>query len=137
MGVQPNQDMSEKDRFLRKRLNLIGVLILVAGFPAAALIFMLGSGDGGGAIGYEIIDGKSYPIMPGDSERYEYELERIGGKSAVLATEFNHWFGSLWHGRKLAYTLAILSAGSSLACFFLAHRLADLPPPKSRSGRSG
>jgi hypothetical protein len=138
MKVGEKQDMSAKDRALRKRFHLIGVVILAAGFPAAALIFILAApGDGSGAIGYEIVDGKSYPVMPGDSERYEYDLERIGGKSAVLAAEFNHWFASLWHGRKLAYTLAFLSAGSSLACFYLAHLLADPPPRKGPNGGQG
>jgi len=51
------------------------------------------------------------------------------GKSVELAAEFQDWFGSLWHGKKLAHTLVFLSIGSSLACFFIAYVLSRPPPP--------
>jgi hypothetical protein len=97
--------MSEKDITLRKRFRLIGVLILVAGLLAAAVI------DRRAAPGDESSDA----IMTGNTKRYEYEMERIGGKSNVVATEIREWFGSLWHGRRLAHTLVFLSIGGSLA----------------------
>ena len=66
-------------------------------------------------------------ILSGASKRYEYEMERIGGKSNVLAAELREWFVSLWHGKRLAHTVVFLSVGGSLACFLLAHLL-SLPP---------
>ena len=115
--------MSRKDKTLQARFRLIGVCILVAGLLAAALINWRAAPD----------DESSDAILSGESKRYEYEMERIGGKSNVLAAEFREWFVSLWHGRRLAHTLVFLSVGGSLACFVLAHLLTYPPPPDDRT----
>lgn len=73
--------------------------------------------------------------MPADTKRYEYDLERMGGKSNVAAAEFRDWFGSLWHGRRLANTLTVLSIGGCLACFLAAHILTFPPPPDDPADR--
>ena len=129
MSTTRNQEGSGKITVLQERLHLIGIFVLVAGLLSSVLIYATAAADSGrGAIGYDVVDGKSYPIMAGDSKSYQYNLERIGGKSAVLGAEFDDWFGGLWHGRKLAYTLGCLSVGSSLICFFFAH-FVIFPPP--------
>ncbi|HEY1849018.1 MAG TPA: hypothetical protein VGG37_07420 [Opitutaceae bacterium] len=56
------------------------------------------------------------------------QLEYIGGKSNVLAADIQEWFVGLWHGRHLAYTLAVLSIAGALLCFYIAFALPDLPP---------
>jgi hypothetical protein len=53
------------------------------------------------------------------------QVERLGGMSAVYALEFHRWFLSLWHGRRLAYTLAALSAAVALLCFYIAGLMAE------------
>jgi hypothetical protein len=118
MSAEQKPDVSGKDTTLQTRFRLLGIFILVAGLFAAALFNRSAVPD----------DGSAYAIMPGDTKRYEYEMERIGGKSNVLATELREWFGSLWHGKRLAYTLAFLSIGGSLACFFIANQLTHFPP---------
>jgi hypothetical protein len=55
-------------------------------------------------------------------------MERLEGKQGVLMAELTDWFASLWHGRNLAYTLAVLSISGFLACFLLAHLLKLYPP---------
>ena len=42
--------------------------------------------------------------------------------SNVLFDEFNRWFASLWHGRTLAYTIAVLAIAIAVACI----RIGDL-----------
>jgi len=116
-GGQP--DISARDKALQRRFRLIGVCILVAGLLAAAVVNQRAAPD----------DGDPYLILSGNAKRYNYEMERIGGKSNILAAEFQDWFGSLWHGKKLAHTLVFLSIGSSLACFFIAYVLSRPPPP--------
>jgi hypothetical protein len=40
----------------------------------------------------------------------------------VWTYQFDRWLASLWHGRRLAYTLAVLSAlsaGVALLCFYI------------------
>jgi len=63
-----------------------------------------------------------------DTKKYQDQLERYGGKANILATEMQEWFVGLWHGRHLAYTLAVLTFAVALACFYVALFLPDLPP---------
>jgi hypothetical protein len=63
-----------------------------------------------------------------DTKKYQDQLERIGGKANILATDIQQWFAGLWHGRQLAYTLAALALAAALACFCIARFLPDLPP---------
>jgi len=54
----------------------------------------------------------------------------MGGKFAVYADQFNQWFASLWQGRALAYTVAVLAVAIALMCF-LAGRLMSAPLPQA------
>jgi len=85
-------------------------------------------------LGYTVDGGGSYAVRADDSKKYERQMEQISGKSGVLAAEFMDWLGSLWHGRKLAYTLGVLSVGSSLTCLFLAN-FQILGPPENPAGK--
>lgn len=98
------------------RFYLIAAAILLAGLLAAAAIALTASDDAGDALGYEFIDGQAYAIEASDSKMYRRELERFGGKAAVLADDLNRWFSSLWRGKRLALTVATLAA--ILALFF-------------------
>ncbi len=53
---------------------------------------------------------------PEDSKKYLRQMEEYGGTANVLASEAREWFEGLWHGRRLAMTiacLALLAAGVS------------------------
>ena len=43
------------------------------------------------------------------SKQYQRTLELYGGKANVLAVELTQWFDTLWHGTRLAYTVACAS----------------------------
>jgi hypothetical protein len=49
------------------------------------------------------------------SKTYLRQMEMIGGKAAVEANEMNEWLASLWHGKRLAYTIAVGASGVALA----------------------
>ncbi len=100
-----------------RRYYLIAAAILLAGLLAAAAIALTATDDAGDALGYEFIDGQAYAIEAGDSKMYRRELERFGGKAAILADDLNRWFSSLWRGKRLALTVAALAV--VLALFFL------------------
>jgi hypothetical protein len=140
MSDAKKRDRLDETELVRQRLLRTGVWILVVGLLAAAVAyFKAGPDEDSSALGYQVVNGQTYPIGPGDSKSYERQMEVIGGRSSVLASEFSDWFANLWHGRRLAYTLAALSVGSSLLCFFLSQHLVILPPPddKSRGGKAG
>jgi hypothetical protein len=66
---------------------------------------------------------------PFASKKYVRDLELYGGKINVLAVEFRQWLESLWGGKNLAYTLALLTAMlSSLLWFIGSHAASHVDP---------
>jgi phytoene/squalene synthetase len=46
------------------------------------------------------------PLAREDSRQYRRTMELYGGKASILAAELLDWLQSLWHGRRLAGTVA-------------------------------
>ncbi len=61
------------------------------------------------------------------SREYERQVEIVGGKGALLATELDRWFAGLWHGTSLAYTVAVLTVLVALA-YYAWDWTRDAPP---------
>ncbi|MDR1162938.1 MAG: hypothetical protein LBM17_03760 [Candidatus Accumulibacter sp.] len=101
-----------------KRLTLVALAIFILGQALAALIHFTAPEVWDG-VAYEIVDGKVYAVPAYESKRYRLELERIGGKAAIFADDFNRWFSGLWKGKKLAKTVSLLSIVASLALWRL------------------
>ena len=115
--------MKCKTADLRICLNLISVIILLVGLGSAIFIYQTADDDSSGALGYQIIGGTIYPIMPENTKIYKHDLEVYGGKAAVLADEFRRWFIGLWHGKSLAFTITCITILVSFAGFFTARHL--------------
>jgi hypothetical protein len=112
---------------LHVRISYCGVAILLAGLVAAALIYLLAADDSG-----------SDPAAAIESGRvYEYNIERIGGMAAVYAARLNRWLAGLWHGRPLAYTVAVLAVAIALLCFGVARMVFVRLPSESDGRREG
>jgi len=127
MSQAEKQEIPDRQRPLHVRLKLIGIGILVAGLLGSATIYFTANQGGDGAIGYEIVGGNVYPILPGEYKRSQFELEKVGGKFAVVAAELDDWFSSLWHGKRLGLTLAFLTIGAAAGCFFFSHLMSFQP----------
>ncbi|GAB2897792.1 hypothetical protein LSG25_15780 [Paralcaligenes sp. KSB-10] len=114
------QDAPGKRSPLYLRFYLAGVVILAVGLISAALIYILAADNQVDEIG--------------SGKQYDFAVERIGGKAAVWAVHFNQWFGGLWHGKQLAFTLAFISIGAALVCFLIARSLSfDLSFKRAKS----
>ena len=109
--------MSKRIASADNPLRLIAVIILVAGWLGALVVYLAAADETGHALIYEFGDGSVHAVDPGDSKMYRHELERFGGKAAVLADDLNRWFSSLWRGKRLAITVAFLSAALALLVF--------------------
>lgn len=109
VGTGDSRELSASDAALYARLRVVGLVILVAGLAAAAMVGTAAR--------------PADEAAATDSKRYEYEMEVVGGKSNLFAAEVREWFEGLWYGRGLSHMLAFVSVGGSLMCFFLAHRL--------------
>jgi hypothetical protein len=111
----------EKYSSPRQRLCLAAVVILIAGVLAAVVVYIAAANEADPeALGYQIVGGQAYAIAAGDSSRELQQLERLGGKAAVLTFKFQRWVSSLWHGQRLAYMLLLLSGAAALLCWHLA-----------------
>jgi hypothetical protein len=100
-------------------LRTISAAILIGGLAAAIVIYANAGAAAENAMGFD----------PEDSKVYLRQLELYGGKANVLAVELRQWFDGLWHGRSLAFTVAVLAA--LLAAGF---RLAAIPLPPLDDG---
>jgi hypothetical protein len=136
--LKPHENSQEvllKDAALQARLRRTGFVILVAGLLAAGIVYKrTAPGKDGGAYGYVVEGGVSYAIPPANSKQYNYQMETLEGKEGILGAEIMDWFNGLWHGRKLASTLLVLSVAGSAGCFFLSHLLLVYPPLPVESG---
>ncbi len=121
--------MNRKVADLRESFILIGAIVMVIGFGSAISIYQSTGDDSENVLGYEIIGGSAYPIRPDDSRTYRRDLELYGGKAAIVVDDFSRWFAGLWHGKSLAFTVAVISIFISLGFFFAAIRL----PSRSKS----
>jgi hypothetical protein len=93
------QDMTATGRRIQAPRRVIAAAILAAGLGSALVISLTATPASPNPLGYE----------PEDSKQYLRQMEVYGGKSNVLASEFRQWFDSLWHGRRLAATVACLT----------------------------
>ncbi len=117
--------MKWKIASLRIRLYIFSAALLLIGLGSAIPIYLTADNDGNGVPGYEVVGGYIYPGMHEKSKSYIHDLEVYGGKTAVLADEFNRWFYGLWHGKALAFTIAGLTIFFSLVLFIVARSSAS------------
>ncbi len=107
-----------------QRLKVVVALIMAAGFGAAAAIYVSAVSRPAGSSDYEAEV----------SKQYLREMEVYGGKANVLASGLREWFVALWHGRKLAFTVAFLTILVALAVLFFS---VPLPPPPGQRHTDG
>jgi hypothetical protein len=102
-----------------------GVLVILAvGFASALGIYLTAQPPPANPLGYE----------PEDTKKYVRDMEVYGGKANLLASEVRHWLGSLWHGKRLAFTVAVLTVIAAGAFAFFA---VPLPPDTDTSKEDG
>ena len=103
--------------------------ILTVGLGSAILIFFTATPPGANPLGFEF----------NDSKRYLRDMERMGGKANLVASQFRLWLTSLFQGRSLAYTVAVLSLLLAFAVWLFAMPLPPDPPadPDATDGTNG
>jgi hypothetical protein len=81
-----------------KRCHLVTAGILLAGLGTAVAIYLTAD---------------EIPVNPfaeyENSKRFSHEVQRMGGKMALVANDLTAWFAGLWQGRQLAWTVACLT----------------------------
>jgi hypothetical protein len=80
---------------------------------ASALGIYLAADDGPGSAALAEVHG---------SKPYVHQLERFGGKAAVMFDQFNRWFAGLWEGRQLGITVAWITVLIAAGILLVARR---------------
>ena len=92
-----------------KRCYLITAGILLAGLGSALVIYLTaGERPDNPFADYE------------NSKRFSHDVQRMGGKMALVANDASAWFAGLWHGRPLAGTVACLTLLIALLYYVVA-----------------
>jgi hypothetical protein len=122
---------------LKRRLRLSCLLILVVGLCGAMLIYLLAEDVPDASLGYSVVNGTVYPLSTRDSKIYRREVQRFGGKAALLFDDINRWFAELWQGKALAGTVAWISILISLGLYLFANILAPDARSDGKDNRDG
>ena len=117
---------------LKRRLRLSCFIILVTGLSGALLIHLIAEDVPDASLGYVVANGKVFPLAARDSKKYRHEIERFGGKTALLFDDFNRWFAERWQGKTLAKTAAWISILVALGLYVFAATLGPDPGPDGR-----
>jgi hypothetical protein len=91
------------------RCKLLTAIILLTGFGVAVAIYLMAD---------EIPDNPFAEFE--QSKKFSHEVQRMGGKMALVANDASAWFGALWHGRHLAYTVACITLVIAVGYYVIA-----------------
>ncbi len=130
-----NPNAKEPGQQRTGRLTRAQVWLFAAGYAVLAL----GSAGSVWIYRHAVQDDLADAVMANtyNTKKYQDQLERYGGKANILATDIQGWFDGLWHGRHLAYTVAVLTLAAALVCFYIALFLPDFPPLDDSPVRGG
>jgi hypothetical protein len=104
---------------LRLILHLLGVMILLAGYAGAALVWRAQD-----RIDQEnaYLEANGVDLSPLDSRRGTQQLEGQYGKMGILMESTGELAVKWTHGRPLAKALIVLSSLAAIGCFLVARR---------------
>jgi len=122
---------------LKRHLRLSCLVILVAGLCGAMLIYLFAEDVPDDSLGYVVVNGTVYPLATRDSKKYRREVQRFGGKAALLFDDFGRWFAEQWQGKTLARTVAWISILASLGVYLFAYALGPDARPEGLNRQEG
>jgi len=99
-----------------RHLRWLASGICILGIGLAIVLYVTAASPSPHPLGYD----------PFTSKKYVRGLELYGGKINVLAVELHQWLASLWRGKALAYTIAVLTLTLSALLWFIGARAASL-----------
>ena len=115
----------------RRMLRLAAMAIFALGLGAATAIYLLADDLDETADSQTIIvNGVTYSVPANATKLYVRDLQRFGGKAALVFDDLNRWFSGLWRGKALAGTILWISVIASLAVLLVARYLFPNEPPQ-------
>jgi hypothetical protein len=105
---------------MRLILHLLGLVILLAGYTEAALVWR--GQDRIDQANADLAANPAAPLPPLDSKKDTREIELNYGKTGLLLESWTEWAESLTHGKPLAKTIIVISSLTAIGCFLVASR---------------
>lgn len=99
------------------RFSIAALFVLAVGLGAGTTIYF--TAEEPAPTAYIMLGDTAVPYDPAMSKTYVRQIERFGGKTAVLFDDFNRWFASLWVGKRLGITIVCLSAGTAALLYWI------------------
>jgi len=115
--------MSARAASSLRRRRAGSLAILLVGLAASLAIFLTAKPPAPNPLGYE----------PEDSKQYLRDMEVYGGKTNLIASEVREFLASLWHGKRLALTVAVITLVAAWAYHYFSIPLS----PESHAGSAG
>ena len=106
---------------IRLIFRLLGLVILLAGYSGAALIWRAQDRIDQENAGNQAAQDAA-PLSPLDSRKDMRQLEVYYGKTGLLMEGWMEWAEGLTHGKPLAKTIIVLSSAIAIGCFIAAGR---------------
>jgi hypothetical protein len=103
-----------------RRWRLAGWLLLALGWGAALAVYATASGTAHLAAGYSLAGGQAFADAGGPTGWQAQQILRTGGQGTLMLVRLDQWLASLWHGRRLAATLAVGALVLALTCRWVA-----------------
>jgi hypothetical protein len=94
-------------------VRCLGLAIIALGLVAAVAVYWSAGADS--------------DIDQVARQREMRELQRLGGAATVQTVKFDQWLDSLWHGERLAGTLAVLGLIAGGACWRIGGLMGEDP----------
>jgi len=101
-------------------MKIAALFILALGLGAGATIYF--TAEEPAPMAYNMVGDTAYAYDPTTSKTYVSQLQRFGGKTAVLFDDIHRWFASLWVGRRLGLTIICLSAFTAYVLLWISRR---------------
>lgn len=96
------------------RCYLNTFIILLVGWITALIIYLKAE---------EIVES---PLAEFEkTKRFTNSVERMGGKTALVANDLSKWFSCLWQGETLAYTVIFITIVIAATYYFIASDPSD------------
>ena len=101
-------------------MRRLALVVFIVGLAAGAAIYVFA--DEPEAQAYLIVGDTAYPVDPSLAKTYQRQLERYGGKMAVLFDDINRWMVARFEGKQLGITVAIAGLATALIIYVIADR---------------
>ena len=100
--------------------QILSLFIFISGITLSIWVYFNAAEKSDNIIGYETINGVSYPVFAENSKKYMRSVEQFSGKAGILMNDIREWFENLWYGKSLAFVIGLFTIALSFIFYKIA-----------------